>query len=584
MMRRTGAVSAFLLSLSCAACASYPGFSTPGFYFDSQYAPPADAAALGNFLVARYAAMTNDPREAARRYAASIDTAPESTGIAERAVYSALVSGDYRQAVQLANKAHGAGNFGTLVRLTLGIEAFSEGRDAESAAYLAEDGFGPFNRTVARGISAWRMLEKDGPEEAESYLQETLTGDPRLDSATLYMMGLIQLSAHSDADALATFETLWNSGARLAIGLDAHARLLASNGDRARALNLLNAFRDEVGENSALESLRKDIQADRDVEVTRLAPRQGAALAVYVPAAALITRTDDDVASVYFVLALALDPNLHEARSLWAQSLEKASREPEAIAVLAQIPETSPYYSPARGQIAWALLRLGREEEALQVARQALAQTPDRGLQVQLAEIYRAQARYREADRLLTGIIEEDALKGREDWRLLFSRGATRHTLDDWDGAEADLKQALQLQPHNPLVLNYLGYAYVDQGIHLEEGLNLIRTALTYDPDSGFITDSLGWAYYRLGRYELATYFLEKAVELEPADPTLNDHLGDAYWRSDRKLEAKFQWERSLKLEPAEQERARIEVKLLKGPDEPAVVKAESEQPLPNRP
>jgi hypothetical protein len=93
MMRRTGAVSAFLLSLSCAACASYPGFGPHGFSIDSPYAPPADAAALGDFLVARYAAMTNDPREAASRYAASIDTAPESTGIAERAVFSALLSG-----------------------------------------------------------------------------------------------------------------------------------------------------------------------------------------------------------------------------------------------------------------------------------------------------------------------------------------------------------------------------------------------------------------------------------------------------------------------------------------------------------
>ena len=165
MMRRTGAVSAFLLSLSCAACASYPGFGAYGFSVDSAHAPPADAAALGDFLVARYAAMTNDPREAARRYAASIDSAPESTGIAERAVYSALVSGDYPQAVQLANKAHGVGNFGTLVRLTLGIEAMSEGKDAESAAYLAEDGFGPFNRTVARGPSASSIRQADTPRD-----------------------------------------------------------------------------------------------------------------------------------------------------------------------------------------------------------------------------------------------------------------------------------------------------------------------------------------------------------------------------------------------------------------------------------
>ena len=134
------------------------------------------------------------------------------------------------------------------------------------------------------------------------------------------------------------------------------------------------------------------------------------------------------------------------------------------------------------------------------------------------------------------------------------------------------------------MVLNYLGYAYVDRGVHLEEGLSLIRKALTYEPESGFITDSLGWAYYRLGRYDLATYFLERAVELEPGDPTLNDHLGDAYWRSDRRLEAKYQWERALKLDPAAPERAQIEGKLAKGPDAPVVVQAESDPPLPKRP
>lgn len=584
MMRRTGAVSAFFLSLTCAACASYPGFGSHGFSVDSAYAPPEDAAALGDFLVARYAAMTNDPREAASRYAATIDTAPESTGIAERAVFSALLSGDYRQAVRLADKAHGAGNFGTLVRLTLGIQAMADGKDSVSAAYLTEEGFGPFNRTVARGISAWRIMHSEGPGAAEAYLSQTLTGDSRLDSATFYTMGLIQLAAHEDEAALETFDALWESGARLAVGLNAHARLLAASGQRPRAVELLQTFRNEVGENAALDSLQRQIEAGQEIEVTRLTPQQGAALAVYVPAAALVSRTDDDVASVYFVLALALDPDLDEARTLWAQSLQKAGRETEAISALSRISETSPYYAASRGQIAWALLRLGRENEAVQVARQTLAKHPDRGLQIQLADIYRSLSRNREADRLLTEVIRDDAHRGRVDWRLMFTRGATREALDDWEGAETDLKLALELQPRSPAVLNYLGYAYVDRGINLEEGLNLIRTALTYDPDSGFITDSLGWAYYRLGRYELATYFLEKAVELEPGDPTLNDHLGDAYWRTDRKLEAKYQWERSLKLDPAEQERAQIEGKLLKGPDAPAVVQAESEQPLPNRP
>ena len=583
-MRRTGAVSALILSLTSAACASYPGLGLSAASAASPYAPPADAAVLGDYLVGRYAAMTNDPREAASRYAATIDTAPHSAGIAERAVFSALLSGDYRQAVRLSQKALEHGDAGTLVRLTLGIEAMTRGRESVSAAYLDESGFGPFNRTVSRGISAWGIASEEGPEAADAYLRETLTGDPRLDSATLYMIGLIQVSAGEEDAALATFDTLWESGARLAVGLEAHARLLAARGETERALQLLDSFREEVGANAALESLRADIDVGRAVRVHRLSPRQGAALAVYVPAAALVSRTDGDVAAVYFVLALALDPDLDEARSAWAQSLEKAGRETEAIAVLSTIPETSPFYAAARGQIAWALRRQGNGAEAVKLARKALARAPDRGLQVQLADLYRSLDRYEEADDLLTRIIDADARQGRTDWRLLFARGASREALDRWPEAEADLKAALDLQPRNASILNYLGYSYVDRGIRLEEGLSLIRTALTYSPDSGYITDSLGWAYYRLGRYELATYFLERAVELEPGDPTLNDHLGDAYWRSDRKLEAKYQWQRSLKLDPAEQERARIEVKLLTGPDAPLVMQAETDPPLPQRP
>jgi hypothetical protein len=205
MMRRTGAVSAFLLSLSCAACASYPGFGRLRLFRRLLLMRrPLTRRRWGTFLVARYAAMTNDPREAARRYAASIDTAPESTGIAERAVYSALVSGDYPQAVQLANKAHGVRQF----RHAGQADARHRGNVRRQGCRSRLPTWRKTGSVRLTGLwhaayLAWRMLDADGPEAAETYLRDTLTGDPRLDSATLYMMGLIQLSAHSDADALA---------------------------------------------------------------------------------------------------------------------------------------------------------------------------------------------------------------------------------------------------------------------------------------------------------------------------------------------------------------------------------------------
>ncbi len=152
---------------------------------------------------------------------------------------------------------------------------------------------------------------------------------------------------------------------------------------------------------------------------------------------------------------------------------------------------------------------------------------------------------------------------------IFYFRGICYERSKQWAKAEADLKKALELFPDQPHVLNYLGYSWIDQGINLDEGMAMIRRAVEQRPDDGYIVDSLGWAYYRLGNYEEATKHLERAIELKPEDPTINDHLGDAYWRVGRKLEAQFQWAHARDLKPEPEELPKIEEKLKNGlPDE----------------
>jgi Flp pilus assembly protein TadD, contains TPR repeats len=114
-------------------------------------------------------------------------------------------------------------------------------------------------------------------------------------------------------------------------------------------------------------------------------------------------------------------------------------------------------------------------------------------------------------------------------------------------------------------VLNYLGYSWVDQGQNLDEGVRMIKRSVEQRPDDGYIVDSLGWAWFRLGKYDDAVKQLERAVELKPVDPTINDHLGDAYWRVGRTLEAKFQWSHAKDLKPEEDELKKIEAKIQNG-------------------
>jgi tetratricopeptide (TPR) repeat protein len=233
--------------------------------------------------------------------------------------------------------------------------------------------------------------------------------------------------------------------------------------------------------------------------------------------------------------------------------------------VLSNVPVSSPYYATARGQIANTLLQEDRKEAALALAADALRAKPERSLKLQVADIYRALDRHREAEALLNEIIAADEAVGRRDWRVFFVRGASRERQANWAGAEVDLQAALDIEPENAIVLNYLGYSWIDRGINLEEGFALIRQALVLQPNSGHIVDSLGWAHYRLGQYEEAVDYLERAVVLLPGDATLNDHLGDAYWQAGRRKEAGFQWAHALKLEPSPENRKKIEKKLLTG-------------------
>ncbi len=124
-------------------------------------------------------------------------------------------------------------------------------------------------------------------------------------------------------------------------------------------------------------------------------------------------------------------------------------------------------------------------------------------------------------------------------WTYYYARGTCYERLKKWPQAEADLQRAMQLYPDQPLVLNYLGYSWVDQGRNLKQGMSLIEKAVSLKPDDGYIVDSLGWAHYRLGNYKEAVRYLERAVELRPEDPVLNDHLGDALWRVGREREAR---------------------------------------------
>ena len=146
-----------------------------------------------------------------------------------------------------------------------------------------------------------------------------------------------------------------------------------------------------------------------------------------------------------------------------------------------------------------------------------------------------------------------------------YFRGIALERSGQWARAEKDLLTALDLQPEEPYVMNYLAYSWVEQKTNLDEARQMLIRAVELRENDGYIVDSLGWVYYRLADYDNAVIQLERAVELRPQDPVINDHLGDAYWKVGRHQEARFQWRRALSLKPEADSVPTIEAKIERG-------------------
>jgi len=287
---------------------------------------------------------------------------------------------------------------------------------------------------------------------------------------------------------------------------------------------------------------------------------------LYGLGAALGRRGGEDLGLIYLQLALYLNPS-HSLALLSLADLYEEVKKPElAIKTYERIPAGSPLQRSALIQRAIDLDGVDRADEAKSDLQKLVAEEPtDLEAITALGNVQRGRKDYADCADSYSKGIDTMASPDKSAWTLFYFRGICYERSKQWPKAEADFKHALELFPDQPHVLNYLGYSWVDQGIHLDEGMNMIKRAVEQRADDGYIVDSLGWAYYQTGNFEEAVKQLDRAVELKPEDPTINDHLGDAFWKVGRVLEARFQWAHARDLNPEPEDLVKIEQKLKSG-------------------
>jgi len=374
---------------------------------------------------------------------------------------------------------------------------------------------------------AWALYQNGDLEEALAAVESLAGKDPDSNALALLKGLILAAQGRNDeaAGLLGKVREAQPKDTAVALSL---SRVMQRAGHRDEAAGLLSGL---------AETLERDGKARESQEV-RLEAAQ-----VYFDG-----KEWDKVGEVLKPLLAVQDEAVRgPAVLLQADALSKSKRFDEALALLAGEKESA----IIAGKRAEVLARAGRDTEGGHLFAE-LAGGGDASA-LAAAQAYQRLDRYQESIPILeklAAVHPDQAVTG-------FLLGAAYERTGQRDKAVAAFRRVLQVEPDFHAALNYLGYTFAEAGTNLEEALKLVSRAVALDPDNGAYVDSLGWAYYRLGRPEQARGYLERAARLEPEDATLQEHLGDVYVALGQTERARQAYQRALELEGDNAEQVR---------------------------
>lgn len=524
----------------------------------------AENGFAGPYLAARQATIASDFAEAADYYKRAIAAEPKNLVLMESALISLIGRGDMAGAAEVSARHKAAGGRNQIVDLVLDTLDMKEG-NFESAAKPSSEtsGLAPL---LGGLIRAWALLGQGQMSDAIAAFDTVAEIEDFASFAHYHRaLALAMVGDFEGADEILSGRQ-YGSLILSPRGIEAHAQILAQLERSQDALDLLNAST-ATGYSAELEHLKARLAAGEPVPYDFVTDATHGVAEVYFNLASVLNgRTASEHVLLYARLAHFIRGDHTPSALMIAEILDSLRQYDLAVTAYAEIPADDPAHVLAEMGRANALYDDDRKDAAVEVLT-ALSKTHG---SVALVHSTLGDMRSRTKDdagaiEAYSKALELQGIGNRSNWRIYYARGIVHERMDNFIDMERDFRKALELSPNQPDILNYLGYSLVEQRIKLDEALEMIETAVRENPDSGYITDSLGWIYYRLGRFDEAVAPMERAVELLPVDPIVNDHLGDVYWMVGREREAEFQWKRALSFEPEEKEAARIRAKLDRG-------------------
>ena len=549
-----------LLVLSLLAGGAANDFGLETTWGTSRFEP---TGAFGSYLTGRFAVQRSDLDFAAEQLESTLTQEAGNADLANQAFLAAVMAGRpgaARLAVSVPDNA--------VAQLVLADREARHENWAQAEARFAALPQQGLTQILRPLLIAWAQQGAGRTSAALSTLAPALES-PRFRGVMSLHAALIADLGGSPMEAGQLYQVALAEYGGLNIRL---GQILASwQARQGQTEEARRTLREMVAMNGDMALARDSLQAQAAEPAVRNAA-DGIAETYLAMAATLRQQNAIDSAQVLLRLALDMRPDFTAARLLLADIQEMAKRPQSAVDTLAAVAPSDPLATVVAMRRASLMDGLGQVDEAVQALEALAEQHPDRPEPLsQIGDSLRRRSRFVEAAAVYDRAVTRIGTPTRANWPLFYERGVALERAGQWPRAEADFEFALQLAPDQPNVLNYLGYAWVEQGRNLDQARGMIERAVAPRPNDGAIIDSLGWVLLRLGDTAGALRQLERAAELQPEDPVISGHFGDALAAAGRRREAEFQWRRALNLKPEPDDRTRIEAKLAE-PEPPRAV------------
>jgi tetratricopeptide (TPR) repeat protein len=564
-----------------------PALAAAGLVFAALPALPAQAgyedlgiegsSLSGSYLAGRFAGKQRDMDAAGQYFQQALRDDPNNAVLIERVFVFDLSEGKIPSAEDYAERVLSFNSQHRMARFVLGLRDVKVKRYVRARDNFKKAAYTPIGELTSALLTAWTYAAQ-GNQAAAFNALDKLDQNESLANFKSYHGALIADFLGTPLRAETFYKKAYAEAGNSLRVVQAYGNYLERQGRKDEARKIYEQFLTTAEKNplvhQALDNLDKGAKPDAFIKT----PQAGMSEALFSVASALSDDQGLDVALAYAQLALSIEGDRDINLTLLGDIYESMSNYQRSIDAYDEIAKTSPLKANAELEVAVNLQRLDKKDEAKARLKALTQENPkDYDALVTLGNLYRNNEEFAPAAATYDAAIALLGQDERENWTVYYYRGISNERIKQWDKAEADFRKALQLEPDQPMVLNYLGYSMIDKKINLNEAIAMVHKAVELKPNDGYIVDSLGWAHFRLGEYDDAVKELERAVELKPADPVIADHLGDAYWRVGRQLEARFQWQHAKDNKPEPDDLARIDKKIKDGlPDEPAVTPAQN--------